>query len=154
MKKLVALLVIVMVVAMNTLIVVPVSALTLPYDSSACGSKNDTIGLNQSSTGRAIRIGYRSTKKYGSTGTCVKHIQESLNAYFCTSGTKLVADGIYGAKTKRAVYRLQQVAKSKTWYEANPYTVSIKVDGIYGPQSYGLTYVAWTGWLGGRASCE
>jgi peptidoglycan LD-endopeptidase CwlK len=57
--------------------------------------------------------------KRGARGEGVRLIQESLNKLYFKVGT---ADGIYGARTKDAVYRFQSVY-------ANP------ADGIYGPRT-------------------
>ena len=68
----------------------------------------------------------------GSTGSAVKHVQESLNFVAQSAavpaqagGTRLpllIADGIFGAKTAARVKELQT-------------KVRIKVDGIVGPQT-------------------
>ncbi|WP_411678750.1 peptidoglycan-binding domain-containing protein [Clostridium thailandense] len=57
--------------------------------------------------------------KLGDRGTVIKNIQTALNSYF---GKKLLADGIFGPQTKKAVMEVQK-------------KLALKEDGIFGPQT-------------------
>ncbi len=64
---------------------------------------------------------YQSMWRMGSSGTCVKYIQQLVN-YF-QRGPVLTVDGAFGPKTDGAVRATQQI-------------FGAKVDGIVGPQTW------------------
>lgn len=66
---------------------------------------------------------------------CVKDIQRMMNAGYCTTGTKLVLDGSYGAKTKTAITKMQTYLRG---YNFRINGAAITVDGKVGPQTWSL----------------
>ena len=72
------------------------------------------------------------------TPACVKFLQQQLNVY-CTSATQLVPDGSFGPKTYRATYNVQNVFA----HQLSPLVITVNgkaitVDGIAGPQTWGI----------------
>ncbi len=80
------------------------------------------------------------TYGYGSSGSCVRELQNMVNKTYQAYGymlgyrTPLVTDGIYGANTKSAVLNIQNHAQLKsgsTWFD-------IGRDGVAGPQTWSM----------------
>ena len=67
---------------------------------------------------------YNESRGYGSSGACVKDIQQLVNSL---SGSKLTVDGLYGPLTKTAVLNFQKTAFAKD---------STQWDGIVGAKTW------------------
>lgn len=78
---------------------------------------------------------YYTSQAPGVKNNCVKDVQRMLNAGYCTTGTKLVLDGSYGAKTKTAITKMQTYLKRYN-YRING--AAIIVDGKVGPQTWSI----------------
>lgn len=70
---------------------------------------------------------------YGGRATCVAHMQKLVNQYV-PSSYDLVADGVFGPKTRTSVKYLQS-----QW--------RLTVDGIVGPKTWGLICRIQAGWV-------
>ena len=72
------------------------------------------------------------TLRYGSTGYCVRVLQDSLNKFIAYYPNRLAVDGIYGPKTTAAVRGLQRTYDNCCAARYSPW---LAVDGIYGPDT-------------------
>lgn len=100
-----------------------------------CGAIKGTGYFTVAQTGSTRFPGsYYSTQRQGNSNSCVRNIQVALNAV-CSSGTRLVVDGVYGSKTARAVTNYQKYWASAPWY-TRVNGRALGVDGIVGPQTW------------------
>lgn len=106
-----------------------------------CGSVKGTTKITaHHPDGRLLKTVDSAAKYYtsqapGAKNNCVKDIQRMMNASYCTTGTKLVVDGSYGAKTKTAITKMQNYLKG---YNFRINGAAITVDGKVGPQTWSL----------------
>jgi hypothetical protein len=106
-----------------------------------CGAKlgyNKVLATDYDGTVLAIldsAAPYYTTRVSGTTGECVKDIQRMMNAAYCTTGTKLTVDGIYGPRTYTAIYNMQRYASG---YYLTIGGKRVLVDGKVGPQTWSL----------------
>ena len=93
---------------------------------------------------------YYSSQKKGNTGSCVKDIQNAMNAYVCNGTTQLSVDGSYGNYTQLAITKFQSLLRIRG-FAANGSLVG--VDGVVGPQTWGYLSTQSLG-LSQRISCR
>ena len=92
---------------------------------------------------------YYQQLRSGSKGECVRSLQRAIN-YFCGPDTDLVVDGVYGAKTTRAVRAIQTILGGN-YSRVNDARVT--VDGIAGKQTWGILQ-AFDYWPAGTLYCQ
>lgn len=78
---------------------------------------------------------YYASQYPGNRNECVKHIQRMMNAAYCTTGTKITVDGVYGTKTTTAIKKMQQYLSG---YYIRINGAKIMVDGRVGPQTWSI----------------
>jgi peptidoglycan hydrolase-like protein with peptidoglycan-binding domain len=119
----------------------PTSALVGASQPTNCGAAKGTTKITAHNSNGSLLKTLDSAAKYytsqasGASNNCVKDIQRAMNAGYCTTGTKLVVDGSYGAKTKTAVTKMQTYLKG---YNIRINGAVITVDGKVGPQTWSL----------------